>query len=255
MANKFILTILLICFVQVAYAKQYEIPELYLTINIPDEYYVITNKTNNEKIFKALNLDKEKLLKEMRDNNIYLFILDRNFKFDISVTGMVNNEKLQQIGDSINYPSLWEDPSYQKSFKKSAKNTSNNDITSFNSYSTDNALYYVASGTENVNGEACFVKHYQTIKNGILIGINARSLVSDKNIAERSQLSIVNSIHFTKSNNYPKPTSLSSNTSKNDNLFERSLSHALGMGILVAIFLFIKFLLKFIWQKIKHKEN
>ena len=174
MANKFILTILLICFVQVAYAKQYEIPELYLKINIPDEYYVITNKTNNEKIFKEINIDKEELFKYMKDNDICLWVVDRNFKFDIVVSGVGNNEALQKMGDSKNYPNLWADTSYQESFKKSMKNKSNHDITSFNTYSTDNALYYVASGTTNINGEPCFVKHYQTIKNGMLIGINAR---------------------------------------------------------------------------------
>lgn len=245
LVNKFILTIFLIVFVQVAFAKQYEIPELYLTINIPDEYYVITNKTNNGKVFKELDIDKEEIFKYMKDNDICLWVVDRNFKFDIVVSGVGNNEALQKMGDSKNYPSLWKDPSYQDNFKKVQRNKYNHDIKAFNDYQTDNALYYVSNGTANKNGEIWFVKNYQTIKNGMLISVFSSGIFSEKNIAESRLLSIVDSIQFTKSNNYSKPNSV----------FERALSRGLvggvSAGVIVGIILFIRF----IWSKIKHKAE
>lgn len=246
-----LLTFCLCFFVQISFAKQYDVPELFMTINIPDTYNVITNKTNNGLLFDSLKLDKQEVLKNMKDNNVYLWIFD-NKEFYL-ISGIINNEAVQKIGDYRNYPNLWSEKSYQDSFKKTQKDKFNQDITSFSSYTNNNNLYYVSSGSvRDKDNSLYYIKQYQTVKNGVLVGVTGSCLFKDKKNFDDKLLPIVNSISFTNQN-----TAVKINTPafipKNENIFVKAISDSLAIGIFVGIFFFIKFIGKYVWSKIKMK--
>jgi hypothetical protein len=192
-----------------AYAapQLYELSELNLTVDIPNDMTVFTRDISEDDPRLAdFGLSASVMKETFTQNNIYLDAVSKDAEKELMIL-MNSNE------DSIKMFNLSEssDSELDKSipdFVKGVEKTSGYTINNTTIYNNGSYKFYVMNYNLNSNGYITYARNYVTIYNGQMISVFLYSYASDISDTDASMLkSIVDSITFTKTLDNPNTTS------------------------------------------------
>lgn len=174
----------------------YDIDELSMTIQIPNEIKVINRGVKqNDPLFQDGTFDYIQTMSDLRENDVYL--LGKNFDKSYVLEVIMTNDN-ESAGYS-DYKML--SSKAQEELLKSISSKENTIACSI--YNTDSARYIESLSKNYVEGKACFSKEYYTLVNGKNILVRINSFDDQLSEDEMAQLkTIVDSIVFANSSNW-----------------------------------------------------
>lgn len=222
---KLFLAVLLILCIPAASAAadttSYEIPELNMKLDIPDNYYTFTRDVNE----KTPNIDKleqdlEAYQKQMKSGNVYLnsFSADKTSELILSMIvnrsskhyydfNLYDNKKMEDFARQIMSVEEQNNAEAKKSDSKEDAAAYTYKYTNHSIYQHKQAKFLMFELSITQDKKTIYSKQYSTIINGQIINLTINSTKKELSDEDKTVLDhIVDSIQFTQITKKPKFT-------------------------------------------------
>lgn len=164
----------------IASAKEYVFKEYHYSINIPDNFVVITKDYASPEAVKDLGLSSEKLIKSMVvDQNALLFCYSIEDRTHFWVMATPDNGRTN-IVDAAKSKDIFNPEKMAGMMASNMKNSFGATLKELTTYGKTDVLYLECDGEKLNKGKLQHVKQYLTFKNSIAYGISAISYNTDK---------------------------------------------------------------------------
>ena len=209
----------LICQAVCVFAREYVFPDIYLKLDVPEDWYAMTRDTPaDDPGYQYLGFDPEKMQQHFQDFNMYLYLFpmdDENVP-EIQLT-VIENEATQFFF-GFDYMSGAEEATMFENRKETLEKNLEAIITGSSLHYSPHAKYYVLDYyvTQPVT---VYVRSYYTLYNGKIISLSLNSYdIEIPRDHAKSLKDIVNSISFTEA---LPPSYSAHNQSSFDQFFNR----------------------------------
>lgn len=170
------------------------IDELGLSIQMPNDTYIITQNTDSsDSVWESTNLDPKQFLPYMEEKNIYMLAYSKDLSYDIWVLGLHSKEykdvyNMSQLTDEDLLSSL---SSLKSTYEKQGLTIDSK------LYKTYEYKFYSISGSSTPNEKTVFSHCYLTVVNGIGVMVYLHSYdgpLTEEHMATLNK--VVDSIKF-----------------------------------------------------------
>ncbi len=163
------LILTLILAMPAAFAKSYSIDALHIKAELPESYTAVSQTMTSAKTFAAVGLPEHTAaVSKMKADHIYLFGKDNKANITVTILGLRTDG-----ADSIGALNPDGDKDDKKDIAKELAKGVKMDNAKTSEYTTKDAFYAVAEGTESVGGKKLPAIAYATVQNSQLIILKA----------------------------------------------------------------------------------
>ena len=235
----FFLIAVLLLIANQAIAKEYRIDKVKAIFDIPNNFVVATAENVPNEVINFTGLKKEEVIDYLKQQNGVLVGYKENHIITIRNHDVNTSEKFD---DNLKIPEdMFNDPKVLESMKKNVQQKNWLEC-KVSTKRTGNAAYYIIDNTVTSGGDKLYTKHYSTIKNAVMIGIEGLSFINNNSEMDADLDYIIQHVKYdndknvvgnSQSNSFTaQPTATASTTSTHR---RRPFGRYLGLAIIAGL--------------------
>lgn len=235
----FFLIVALLLVSDQAIAKEYRIDKVKASFDIPNNFVVATIDNVPNEVIRFTGLSKEEVIDYLKKKNGLLVGYKENHMITIRNNSVNTSEKFD---DNLKIPEeTFNDSKVLESMKRNVQQKNWLDC-KVSTKRTGNAAYYLIENSFNSGGDKLYTKHYSTIKNAVMIGIEGLSFINNNSEMDADLDYIIQHVKYdndksmvgnSQSNSYtvqPAATASTTNTHR-----KRPFGRYLGLAIIAGL--------------------